>query len=120
MIIQNPTKIKTIKTIGSNELLGKFDEKMAPKIDPIRPKKAMGNLFLISSGFFWKYVIDALAVPKTWAALFVPNNSAGEALGSPNKRAGKWINPPPPPIASTHPARNAASNKRRIISIEGI
>jgi hypothetical protein len=50
-------------------------------------------------------------------ALFVPNNWAGVAFGKPKSNAGNCINPPPPPIASTQPAVNAASI-RKIITIK--
>jgi hypothetical protein len=56
-------------------------------------------------------------VPKMLDALFVPNNWAGVAFGKPKSNAGNCINPPPPPIASTQPAVNAASI-RKIITIK--
>ena len=62
----------------------------------------------------------APAVPKILDALFVPNNCAGVAFGKPKSNAGNWINPPPPPIASTQPAVNAASIRKIITMRSGI
>ena len=54
------------------------------------------------------YCHVAKAVPQTDALLLVPNKVAGVVVGYAANKAGSKINPPPPTIESTKPAKAEA------------
>jgi hypothetical protein len=58
----------------------------------------------------------ALIVPVIAASLLVPNNAGGNCAGRMANNAGICTKPPPPTVASTKPAKNALSVKRKKLS----
>ena len=69
------------------------------------------------------YCHVAKAVPQTDALLLVPNKVAGVVVGYAANKAGSKINPPPPTIESTKPAKAEAkvvkkSSIRRLWSVK--
>ena len=53
-------------------------------------------------------------LPKSAAVLFVPKATGMERPGRQINTAGNWISPPPPTIESKKPAKNAATQRKRI------
>ena len=51
-------------------------------------------------------------MPKIEGTLFVPKISGSSLFGNPISKAGNWISPPPPAIASTNPAKPEARARK--------
>ena len=79
------------------------------------------GLFLICASFFAGFV-DSIAggggliqlpalligLPKTETVTVLGTNKFASVFGNPMSNAGSWINPPPPAIESTNPAKKEA------------
>jgi hypothetical protein len=99
-------------------LVGIFEARTAPPADP----KNAGTPIAIStfgSGFIClRYKAAAVVVPNTADYLLVPSTSAVSDYGNPIKSAGSWINPPPPAMESTKPAKKDAASRKIPVAIE--
>ena len=60
---------------------------------------------------------SSCVVPANPASLPVPSSVVCGAVGNAANNAGSWIRPPPPAIASTNPAPNAATSTKTISSV---
>ena len=92
-------------------LVGIWEASDAPAADPIKAGNAIATKTL-GSGLIWRrYNAAAVVVPKTEANLFVPSTVTVSVFGRPISKAGSCINPPPPAIESTNPAKNDAQSR---------
>ena len=87
---------------GGNDTTAKV-----PSIEPIKVKGNSLRTSLKSTIWFRKNVIDALPAPKILDNLLLPRATLGGKLVS--NMAGTDINPPPPTMESTKPAKAPAT-----------
>ena len=102
--------------MGRMLLVGIFEARTAPPADPRNAGIPIPSNILGSGLICCRYKAAAVVVPKTADNLFVPKTSAVPDLGKPIKRAGNWINPPPPAIESTKPAKNDAAKRKSAVA----
>jgi len=112
------TATRAKRIMGRNASLGIKVATVAPNAAPIKAGRAIAKAMRKSGRSLRRYEAVALAVPRKEGSLFVPSNSAGGVFGSATRRAGSWINPPPPAKESTSPARADVRTKKRITSSE--
>ncbi len=97
-------------------LVGILEASTAPPAEPRNAGTPIPNKIFGSGFICLRYKAAAVVVPNTAESLFVPKTSAVPDLGKPISKAGNWINPPPPAIESTNPAKNDAARRNTAVA----